>query len=75
MGKFDMRYVILRKHTEQAFDEDLVFILEITGVQLVEKRGLLLLVEFAGTAGELRARLGELSGQWLVSELRTYRLS
>ncbi len=70
-----MRYAILRKHTEQSFDEDLVFIRAIAGVQLVEKRALLLLVEFAGTAGELSARLGELGGQWLVSELRTYRLS
>jgi hypothetical protein len=70
-----MRYVIMRKDSVPAPIEDQAPIRAIAGIHLVETRERLMLAEFTGTAGELRARLDELSGQWLVSELRTYRLA
>ncbi|RQR65462.1 hypothetical protein DIE18_03145 [Burkholderia sp. Bp9125] len=70
-----MRYVIIRKDSVPAPIDDQARIRAIDGVQHLETRERLILAEFTGTAGELRARLGELPGQWLVSELRTYRLA
>ena len=70
-----MRYVIIRKGSVPTSIEDQARIRAIAGIQLIEARERLMLAEFAGTAGELRARLGELPGQWLASELRTYRLA
>lgn len=70
-----MRYMILRKGSVQAHLEDQARVRALVGIQFIEARERLMLVEFSGTAGELRARLSELPGQWLASELRTYRLA
>lgn len=69
-----MRYVLLERVAGQESAVNVRRLLEAAGVTIICWRDRLGVVEFEGTATELTARTGGLSG-WLLCEQRVYRLA
>lgn len=69
-----MLYVLLERRTGQVEQAEVRSKVEAAGAQVLQWRGYVGLVEFAGDAAALVERAGGLPG-WLVSESRTYQLT